>query len=371
MKPAEHLGARPTATWGTSGTSITSVNSERDLAAGTNRDFTRVVLTSRTANQPTASTQFSATANPRAPRDRYALRRFLIEDNREITRDGKTRCPAPGHEDRTPSAHVYDGDEGGHLHCFACGYHLDAFRYLSEVRHFSHREALALLEPDRPNPALARRRPPPSPQGRGLRSAVPECITTPLPVGAVRVHRGRAEGLRAVPAALEGRGFTVPDLQELGIASESGRAIIPILGPDGQVLRLKMRRAPHESGPRYRYIDAVGEGTPAWCSPNWGSAGLTLVMEGELNAAICWCVRPDLDVVGVAGANGSLPLARLAGRSVVVYADGDRIGQSALMRWAQALHHYGCAVSVLPAWDRDACDVAGQLGRTELGRRLA
>jgi len=176
--------------------------------------------------------------------------------------------------------------------------------------------------------------------------------------------------LQAVPAALEGRGFTVPDLRQLGFANENGRAIIPILSPDGQVVRLKMRRAPDEVGPRYCYIDGEGEGTPACCSPQWGRARLTLVMEGELNAAICWCVRPDLDVVGVAGTGGSLPLTRLARRPVVVYADGDGAGRQALDRWARALYARGCFVSFLPAWDRDACDVAGQFGRDELLQRL-
>ena len=298
-------------------------------------------------------------------RSASALRGFLEDDGNHISRDDKVRCLAPAHEDRNPSAHLFDGPEGGHVHCFACGYHVDAFTYLVEHRSLSKRQAMELLEPTRPRaPRPTRARPEP-------RERVAECPRTPLPAHVVEAHQRRAERLERVPAALTGRGFTLDDLRLLGVAAEGERAIIPITGTDGQVLRLKMRRSPREHGARYRYLDVQGEGTPAWCSPAWGSADTVLVIEGELNGAAAWCARPELDVVGVAGTSGSLPLSRLAGRSVVLYADGDTVGEQARDRWAKALHVRRCKVSVLPAWpDGDACDVAHQHGRAELRQRL-
>jgi hypothetical protein len=35
-------------------------------------------------------------------------------------RDGKVCCPLPGHDDSTPSCHIYDDAEAG-WHCFGCG----------------------------------------------------------------------------------------------------------------------------------------------------------------------------------------------------------------------------------------------------------
>ena len=299
-------------------------------------------------------------------RARDDLRRMLLADGHHITRDNKLRCPSPTHVDRNPSAHVFDGEEGGHVHCFGCGYHFDAFEYLVEQRGMGRRAALEFLDGPGRRPRLSVRRP-----FSRQPDVVRECSAVALANHAVAAHLRRAEQLIGIPEALAYRGFTVDDLRCLRVGAEGAAAVIPIMGPDGQVLRLKRRASPWEAGPRYRYVDAYGYGTPAWCSPGWGAADVTLVIEGELNAAICWCVRPDLDVVGAAGVSGSLPLRRLACRRVVLYADGDTAGRNALDRWARALHHRGCHVIVLDPWqDGDACDVAYQLGRDELRRRL-
>ena len=39
---------------------------------------------------------------------------------RDVGRDGKVCCPLPGHDDSTPSMHVYDDAAAG-WHCFGCG----------------------------------------------------------------------------------------------------------------------------------------------------------------------------------------------------------------------------------------------------------
>jgi hypothetical protein len=38
---------------------------------------------------------------------------------RQVGRDGKVACPYPGHDDSTPSCHVYETPEAGHF-CFGC-----------------------------------------------------------------------------------------------------------------------------------------------------------------------------------------------------------------------------------------------------------
>jgi hypothetical protein len=188
----------------------------------------------------------------------------------------------------------------------------------------------------------------------------------------IEAHDRSAAEINHVPVALYGRGFTLADLRRLRVAGKNGRAIFPITGPAGQVLRLKVRKAPHEPGARYMYADTHGSGTPAWCSPTLRYAPLVLVIEGELNGMAAWCARPDLGVVGVAGTYGSLPLLALAGRAVVLYADGDDPGRAARDRWAAILHLHRCTVYALAPWtDGDACNVAGRLGRNELAARLA
>ena len=300
-------------------------------------------------------------------REPTALRRHLEAAGVTINREGYITCPA--HADQHPSCFVYDGPEGGHLHCYACGYHADAYEYLTTHAGLTRRQALEHLDGTTLTPGARRLQ---TPRPLAPLELVTACPTMPLPAHVVAAHDRRAAMLDHVPAALDGRGFTLADLRRLRAAGENGRAILPITGPAGQVLRLKVRKAPDELGARYAYADAHGTGTPAWCSPNMAPADLVLVIEGELNGMITWCARPELGVVGVAGTRGTLPLLALAGRPVVLYADGDQPGRDALTRWATALHLHRCTVSALEPWpDGDACDIAGRLGRPELAARLA
>lgn len=309
----------------------------------------------------------SATADTQSVnRDPQALRRYLEEDGRAPNRASKTHCLSPSHDDTTPSLHVYDDANGGHAHCYACGWHCDAYTYLVQVRLLSPRAALAALQPGgvRSSQRTARPQQAPKPNVR-------TCPTEGLPQRVAVAHEARVGRNNRVPASLQGRGFTLEDLTTLSIAQENEAAIIPIYGPEGQLLRLKRRRGPGDGGPRYKYVDADGEGTPAWCSLDFGNSAIVLVIEGELNGMAAWLARPDLDVVGVAGTSGSLPLPALAGRSIVVYTDGDKAGKDAAKRWTQALAQLGGRVSILPTWSEgDACDIAGQHGRPELRARL-
>ncbi|MBA2668529.1 MAG: toprim domain-containing protein [Trueperaceae bacterium] len=281
----------------------------------------------------------------------------------------RLRCPSPDHEDRTPSAYAYADDRGGHVHCYGCGRHWDLVAVLVELRGMTMPEALKHVGRER-DPNAPRRRPTkrPSPPVKG-------CDTPPLAPDVVDAHSRRAERLTAVPEALHGRGFGLDDCLALGVASSNGDATFPIAGPDGSILRLKTRRAQPGPRGRYYYCDPhpMGAGNPAWCSPSLIVRTTVLVIEGELNGAACWRARPALGIIGVAGTSGCLPLDALSGKDVVVYADGDTVGNRARQRWATAAHDAGAAsVMTLDPWpDGDACDVAGAHGLTELARRLS
>lgn len=308
-------------------------------------------------------------------RDPQTLRRLLEADGHHSGRN-RIRCLHPQHDDHHPSATVYDGPEGGHVYCFACGFRLDAYEYLVQVRGLAPREALEWL--DGPSlPAGRRTRPFNNiPKSPAPTQRVRTCTDVQLPSTITSNHLGRVARINHIPVAISDRGFDVGDLRRLLVASDRGGAVLAITGPSGHVLRLKRRRPNGEvGGDRYHYVDdqdSRGLGAPSWCSPAFGSASLVLVIEGELNGMAAWLARPTLDVVGVAGTNGSLPFRVLVGREVVVYADADRHGEAARERWAQTLHDRGCRVSILPPWiEGDACDIAGRHGRAELRARLS
>jgi hypothetical protein len=75
--------------------------------------------------------------------------------------------------------------------------------------------------------------------------------------------------------------------------------------------------------------------------------------------------------MGVAGVNGDLYLDALKDKKVFVYADGDEAGKKARDRWAdEALKAGAASVSLIDAFEKDACDVAGGDGREALATRL-
>lgn len=279
----------------------------------------------------------------------------LITETHEIDRAGKVLCPV--HSDTHPSCHIYkDGWK-----CFSCGAHGDALDWLEAVHNLSTAEAIRELErragghipPVSERPKVSR--PPPT--------------FKPIDDKVLEAHRRRAAQLDHVPAALQGRGFTLHDLKALQIAAYGQDAVLPITGPDGSTLALKRRFAEPRGGPRYRYT-TPGHGTPAWSSPDF-SKGDVLIIEGELNGMICALVAPELSVMGTAGAEGKLHLEALTGRTVYVYGDGDGPGQKARDRWArQALSASACKVYALDPWPADACDLVGTRGRAALRELL-
>lgn len=274
----------------------------------------------------------------------------------------KTLCPF--HNDSHPSCHIYDD----HFFCFACGAYGDALVWLEHVHKLSKADAIHELERRVGSVSIALYH---RSKIEKPRAAMKGCDRQRLPQNVVNLHLKRASRLKHVPLSLEGRGFTLEDLQRLWIASENEDALIPIFNPDSSIVAIKRRRyILQPKAMRYVYL-TTSCGAPAWCSPNFSNHDTVLVIEGELNAAICGAVHPEMAYMGVAGTENHLWLDALKGKTVYVYADGDKPGQKARDRWALTAYNVAAKkVLTLEPWEMDACDIAGKLGREALRERL-
>ena len=284
----------------------------------------------------------------------------LVSETHEFGRNGKVLCPV--HDDRNPSCHIYSDS----FYCFSCGACGDAVDWLEAVYHLSTAEAIRELE-RRAGGAVAATLTLP----RALvKVAKPTHVFKPVAPEVLERHYRQTAQLRCVPLSMAGRGFTLADLRQLGFCAERDDALFPVFGPSGTVLNIKRRKArPKTKNDRYSGLE--GHGSPAWCSPGFLSHDKVLVIEGELNAMACSLAQPELAVMGVTGISGSPHLKALKYRTVYVYGDGDDVGQEARDKWAtQALEAGAQEVFVLEPWPVDACDIAGQKGRTALRKLL-
>jgi hypothetical protein len=287
--------------------------------------------------------------------------RSLVSESHQINKQGKTLCPF--HQDSSPSCHIYsDG-----FHCYACGAHGDALDWYQQVHGLSKADAIkGLSQRVATIPTAQRTKPVSKPK-----ATCKNCDTPILGPTAYAAYMDRVGLLDHIPKALEGRGFLLEDLWMLGVVRVGEDALLPITGLAGEIYRIKRRH--YQGDQRYSYTQS-GTGTPAWCSPNYGNSHNVLLTEGELNAMIAWCIRPDLSVMGVAGTNGCLWLPGFEGFNVYVYADGDAPGQAARDRWALAAIEAGAkkVFKLEPLPDlKDFCDVAGSEGREALRELLS
>ena len=284
----------------------------------------------------------------------------LVSETHEFGRNGKVLCPV--HDDRNPSCHIYPDS----FYCFSCGACGDAVDWLEAVYHLSTAEAIRELE-RRAGGAVAATLTLP----RALvKAAKPTHVFKPVAPEVLERHYRQAAQLRRVPLSMEGRGFTLADLQKLGFRAEGDDALFPVFDSNGIILNIKRRKAQPKTK-NDRYTGLKGHGSPAWCSPNFLSCDEVLVIEGELNAMACSLARHDLGVMGVAGTSGSLHLDALKGRTVYVYADDDEVGREARDKWAAQTQGAGAGkVYTLDPWPMDACDLVGREGRSALRKLL-
>jgi CHC2 zinc finger len=285
--------------------------------------------------------------------------RSVVTETHSIGAD-KTICPF--HQDSSPSCHIYDDG----FKCYACGTHGDALDWLERVHGWSKADAIKELERRAGTPIAQTVKPVSRPKATSKL-----CDSLPLDPKSYAAFVGRVELLKKIPLSLLNRGFLLEDLWNLGIVAIGEDALIPILNPKGEIVRIKRRH--YKGTQRYSYTTS-GTGTPAWCSPNFSEHDTVLICEGELNGMITWCVCPEISVMGVAGTSGCLWLEALANKAVYVYADGDTVGQQARDRWAASTYDIGAkSVKLLEPLPNslDFCDVTGQQGRDALRELLS
>ncbi|WDA60821.1 DUF927 domain-containing protein (plasmid) [Deinococcus aquaticus] len=220
--------------------------------------------------------------------------------------------------------------------------------------------------------------------GEGKARALP-----PLPekdAHALEVGRAAlvADGL---PVTLERRGLDVELASRLGLGRRGGDALLPVYGPTGDVQAVKVRREREAGGKqRYGYLSS-GRGSPTWYAPGFQEARAgVLIVEGELNAGVCWLALEargldGLAVVGLPGAEGSPDWAQIQERGpVYVLTDHDKAGDKGWRRLAREAEAAGVQVERLGSLDAtaqeagdvlDACNVAHRDGLDGLAERLA
>lgn len=168
--------------------------------------------------------------------------------------------------------------------------------------------------------------------------------------------------------ALQGRGMSLTQGRRLGLGkTRRGDLLIPLRDLQGQLKAIKCRRRGEEQ-PRYYYL-TPGCGTPPWFSPGF-APGKVLLVEGELNAMVCW-LASGLNTIGVAGAEAPLP-PELDRGTAYLYADPDAAGQRALARWYEEGKRRGLQVLPLPPLPEghDACSYAERYGQAALKKWL-
>lgn len=283
--------------------------------------------------------------------------RSLVARTHELERSGKIRCPF--HQERRPSCHIYpDGYK-----CFGCGAYGDHLSWLEHVEGLSLPQAIERLE------QLAGR---PAPPSRKLSSGRRASRRRPVAPEVQAEYQRLLRATHRLPAALEGRGLSLEDALDLGLAARGNDAILPLRHPAGELLALKVRL--HPGPPRYRYLTA-GCGTPAWLSPEVSQARALLLVEGELNGMLCHLalreVGAEVGVMGLAGVFGKLEAQLLSGKQIFVWADDDEAGRRAAQRWLRTARLAGSrSARALAGGPQDACDVAGAQGRLYLASWL-
>ncbi|BDG29971.1 toprim domain-containing protein [Thermus thermophilus] len=256
--------------------------------------------------------------------------------------------------DRKPSLSLFRARGVWFFRDHATGQSGNAY-HLLRAAGLSKEEAVAILLGERPLPE-----PPRPPKREKPRARPPVDLEKALAEAQARLREAKE-----LPEVLKGRGLTLREAVLLGMGlSPEGDLYLPIHDPEGRLVAVKVRHLRPRDGQRYRYLTR-GCGTPPWYGPGYGKRAGVLVVEGELNAVALYLAVGDLlDVVGVAGVNGTLP--EPDGRPTFLLLDGDEAGRKAAERWQAELGGYLLA----PLEDGDACEVAEALGREALRKEV-
>ncbi len=257
--------------------------------------------------------------------------RYFPDSGAVPGRSGTVRATWRG--DERPSFSLYRAGGRWLFRDHATGQRGNAWHFLTEIVGLSEREALEVL---------------------GVGSPQREAKTW---VEEVEEAQERLKRFGKLPEEMAGRGFLFEELLALGFGLTPEGTVIPIRSPEGRLVAAKVRR--RRPPPKYRYLREGMRALP-WYSPGFGQAPRpVLVVEGELNAAIAHLVYPEMDYVGVAGAESSPEWAFLRERKVYLAADRDEAGTRALERWTAEAEREGIFPLPLPPLDHDFCEVAG------------
>lgn len=246
------------------------------------------------------------------------------------------RCPK--HDDRNPSAVVYDD---GHLHCFVCGHHDNAYAGFMVM-------------------------PPPQPKAR---------YEGPLPWSMVKAYQRLLWGpFRHRLGWLTGRGLRRLTIEKLHLGHTGRHFTIPIWDQRGLVT-IKYRRDDRldPSGPKYRSLPGSrAEIYGAW--QGWSNSTV-VVCEGELDAARLIQELWLHNIVGVTaialtnGANGlkdSLVhhIYTWGARRIVLAYDQDEPGNVAALKASKEYACYGPnRIAWWPTkWGKDVTEAINTVG---------
>lgn len=249
----------------------------------------------------------------------------------------------------------------------------NAYQFLTKIAGLCHEDAIRELTgkpyPDLPSKTRHKATPKPVSDSKPQPQAAPS-----KPVDLPAILRDTQQKLAAsepFPEQLIQRGLNLEGAQKIGLGIDSSdNLFIPVYDPDGQLVNIKKR--PAKGNARYYYLQK-GAGSPAWYSPGFAAAQRYLIVEGELNAALCWlALGSDWGVVGLPGAQGHLnwDALKTSVEPIYIYTDPDEPGRGALTRLASAaLPRVIWSLAPLED-DLDACDYAGTHGQPALAQRL-
>jgi hypothetical protein len=268
-------------------------------------------------------------------------------------RGGLIRDPRPGREERHPSFSVSCKDGRWLYHRFGTNDGGNAFTLLVDLG-WSRREATRELirraglsessqgqrsRSRKPKPNLMEQCRAVNATHRPLEMAEMErfqrlCEPIPAndPIHQVLVKRGLYNlPVEVLPMRRLRKDFGPRD----ELFARAGALVLLVIGPDGRPWAAKVRNLDpleqeEKTVPRYCYLIG-GHGTPAWCSPNYGTGSSVLICEGELNAIAAHMVLQNsgssIELQGIAGSNSWPHLNGLECRNVLIYADADSAGQ--------------------------------------------
>lgn len=237
----------------------------------------------------------------------------LIDGYVPLTKNGaEYEACCPFHSEATPSFKVNRAKQ--FYHCFGCGAHGDAIKFLTEHQGMSFMDAVKQLGGDVPAAAPVERSPQPAPEKR----RTPWVPVMPVPADAPEPPKAHIK--RGLPERTWM--YRGPAGELLGVVmrfrtSDGGKEVLPVVWGRNDDSGIEDWRWMAFPEPRPLYgLDRLAA----------RPAATVLLVEGEKCADAGHAELPELVVVSWPGggkADGKVDWSPLAGRKVVIWADAD------------------------------------------------